>query len=233
MISVLLAGIILTANATQPADQPAPQPPAQQIHVIVQQQAVVQPTVMHSTAPPQPTITQLKILEATSGEVYSVQINDGETCTAPCVLNVPSNQKKTIITFIGPNRTVKQRINVYGHEMSLRMTREGSAGMNIGGGLMLGFGVPIMVGGLVLTTTGLLADSGALAGSGVPLALVGLGLTIGGGILRSKGRLKFEQNVSSTYADRSLDSKQIIQDSLQFAIVPMSKGLTAGAGFNF
>ena len=226
MIELLLSGIILTTNVTQPA----PQPQTQQINVIVQQQAVAQP--MHPVALPPPTMTSLKILEAASGEVYSVQINDGETCTAPCVLSVPS-QKKTVITFIGPNRTVKQRVNVYGQEMSLRMMQEGSAGINVGGGLMLGFGVPIMVGGLILTTTGLLIDSGAITGSGLPLALVGLGLTIGGGILRSKGRFKFEQSVSSTYADSSRDSKQIIQDSLQFAIVPMSNGLTAGAGFRF
>lgn len=177
-------------------------------------------------------MTQVKILEAASGEVYSVQINDGETCTAPCVLSVPS-QKKTVMTFIGPNRTVKQRVNVYGQEMSLRMMQEGSTGMNVGGGLMFGFGIPIMVGGLVLTTAGVFDDSVALTASGIPLSLIGLGLTIGGGILRSKGRFKFEQTVSTTYADSCRDSKQIIQDSLQFAIVPMSNGLTAGAGFRF
>ena len=181
---------------------------------------------------PPASMTQVKILEAASGEVYSVQINDGETCTAPCVLSVPS-QKKTVMTFIGPNRTVKQRVNVYGQEMSLRMMQEGSTGMNVGGGLMFGFGIPIMVGGLVLTTAGVFDDSVALTASGIPLSLIGLGLTIGGGILRSKGRFKFEQTVSTTYADSCRDSKQIIQDSLQFAIVPMSNGLTAGAGFRF
>lgn len=52
MISILLSGIILTNNATQPAPQLTQQPQMQHINIVVQQQVVEQLTQQASPPPP-------------------------------------------------------------------------------------------------------------------------------------------------------------------------------------
>lgn len=218
-----------TPNAYQ---QPAAQYPQQ--YPAMQQgypQYPAQYPGMQAMAFPAQKVTKVFFPESADRKPYSVAVaKTNLSCTAPCTLEIPS--KKNRIVFQGENRKIEETFTVFGSEMTIQMEREGSKGKLVGGGLLLGFGIPAL-GGAVFSYTWWAenahdVDSARITAISLTVATVAM-ISIGSALIHT-GKARINQSIGSA---GHAEAESPILDSLQFAVVPTHDGFTAGAGFRF